>query len=173
MMDFLLLAAVMLVFPAAMAFAAATDLVSMTISNRVSYVLMAGFVVLAIWAGMGIEQIGWHIAGGAVVLVSGFAMFSFGWIGGGDAKLAASTALWLGFSVQLVEYLLISAVFGGVLTMAMLAYRHYPVPRALHSQGWAMRLHNEGEGIPYGLALAAGALAIYPKSWWMVQALGF
>lgn len=173
MMDLLLLTAVMLIFPASMAFAAASDLVSMTISNRISFVLIGGFILLAVWSGMGLEQVGWHVLGGGLVLLAGFAMFAFGWIGGGDAKLAASTALWMGFSYQLLEYLVVSALFGGALTIAMLAYRHFPVPRMLHGQSWAMRLHHEDEGVPYGLALAAGALTVYPKSWWMMQALGF
>lgn len=173
MMDFILLAAIMLIFPAAMAFAAASDLISMTISNRLSFVLMGGFVVLALWSGMGLEQAGWHVVGGLAVLAVGFAMFAFGWIGGGDAKLAASTALWLGFSFQLLEYLVVSALFGGALTVLMLTYRNYPVPKLLHGQAWAMRLHHEAEGVPYGMALAAGALTVYPKSWWMMQALGF
>ncbi len=173
MMDDLLMIAVMLIFPATMAFAAASDLISMTISNRLSFVLMGGFAVLAIWSGMGLEQVGWHVLAGASVLVVGFAMFAFGWIGGGDAKLAASTALWFGFSYQLVEYLLVSALFGGALTIIMLTYRNFPVPKLLHGQAWAIRLHRADEGVPYGLALAAGALTVYPKSWWMMQALGF
>jgi Flp pilus assembly protein protease CpaA len=30
-----------------------------------------------------------------------------------------------------------------------------------------MRLHDSGGGIPYGIALAAAALEVYPKSGWM------
>ncbi|NBU27766.1 MAG: peptidase, partial [Caulobacteraceae bacterium] len=39
--------AVLLVFPAAVIFAAAMDLVSMTIPNRISIVLVAAFFILA------------------------------------------------------------------------------------------------------------------------------
>lgn len=172
-MDFLFLTCVLVIFPAAMAFAAASDLVSMTISNRISFVLIGAFLVLAIWSGMGLEQLGWHLAGGGIVLLAGFAMFAFGWIGGGDAKLAASTALWFGFSYDLIGYLTISALYGGALTLLMLTYRNFPAPKLLEGQSWAMRLHRADEGVPYGLALAAGALTVYPQSWWMMQALGF
>ena len=54
-----------------------------------------------------------HLGAGAVVLAVTFTFFSRGWIGGGDAKLAAATALWLGFD-QLMNYLLYASLFGGV-----------------------------------------------------------
>ena len=49
-----------------------------------------------------------HVAAGAAVLAVTFALFAFGWIGGGDAKLAAATALWLGFDT-LPDYLMLAA----------------------------------------------------------------
>ncbi len=173
MLDQLLLAGILITFPAAMAFAAASDLVSMTISNRISLGLIAAFFVLALLTGMNFEQISWHVLAGAILLLAGFAMFSFGWIGGGDAKLMAVTALWFGFGMNTVEYILLSTLLGGALTLLMLVYRHFPVPSFLYQQAWAMRLHDDKEGVPYGIALAAGALLIYPKTWWMVGALGF
>ena len=50
-----------------------------------------------------------------MVLAVTFVFFALGWIGGGDAKLAAATALWLGFD-HLLKYLLYASLFGGVLT---------------------------------------------------------
>jgi len=173
MIDQLLFLGILLIFPAAMAFAAATDLVSMTISNRISLGLIAFSFVLAPISGMNLEQVGWHVLAGGIMLLAGFAMFAFGWIGGGDAKLLAVTTLWFGFTMNTVEYLLISSLFGGALTLLMLVYRHFPVPAFLHGQSWAIRLHDEKEGVPYGLALSAGALTIYPNTWWMVGALGY
>ena len=46
---------------------------------------------------MPLAEIGMHVAAALAVLVVTFVFFSRGWIGGGDAKLAAATALWLGF----------------------------------------------------------------------------
>ncbi len=114
--------AILLIFPAMMAFAAASDLFTMTISNRVSLVLVAGFMVLAIVTGMSWPTIGMHVAAGFLVLSIGFVCFAFGWMGGGDAKLAASTALWLGWS-QLLDYAIWASLFGGVLTLGLLALR--------------------------------------------------
>src|SRR5260370_29967238 len=101
----------LLLFPALMAFAAASDLLTMTISNRVSLALAAGFLVLAILGGMGLYAILAHIGAGAAVLVMAFACFAMGWIGGGDAKVAAAAALWFGFG-HLLNYLLYASLFG-------------------------------------------------------------
>ncbi|CEG06789.1 Flp pilus assembly protein, protease CpaA [Afipia felis] len=152
-------------FPALMAFAAASDLLTMTISNRVSLLLIAGFFVLAIVTGMGWEAIGWHALAGLSVLIIAFACFAFGWIGGGDAKVAAATALWFGFG-YLLDYLLLASVLGGVLTLAILQFRNWTLPTWLLGQDWLVRLHGKDTGIPYGIALAAAALLIYPDTDW-------
>ncbi len=153
-------------FPALMAFAASSDLFTMTISNRLSLALSAGFVVLALAAGMPLSAMGMHVAAGACVLVVGFIFFAQGWIGGGDAKLFAATALWFGFD-HLLDYATYASIFGGALTLALLQFRKLPLPEALTRQPWIMRLHEERGGIPYGIALAAAALVIYPKTGWM------
>lgn len=153
-------------FPALMAFAAASDLFTMTISNRVSILLVAGFALLAAFSGMGFQEFAWHIAAGLTVLVVAFACFAFGWIGGGDAKVAAAAALWFGFS-HLLGYLVFASVFGGVLTLLLLQFRRWPLPYVLVSQQWLQRLHDKESGIPYGIALAIGALMIYPETDWV------
>ena len=153
-------------FPALMLFAAWSDLFTMTISNRVSILLVAGFTVLATLSGLPLNDVMWHVAAGALILALAFACFAFGWIGGGDAKLAAATALWFGFA-HLLEYLLIASVFGGVLTMALLMARAWPLPLVLANREWAQRLHEPRGGIPYGIALAAAAIVIYPNTIWM------
>jgi prepilin peptidase CpaA len=156
----------LLLFPALMAFAASSDLLTMTISNRLSLALAGGFFLLTLVTGMSLAAIGMHLAAGALVLVFSFAFFSQGWIGGGDAKLAAATALWFGFD-YLLDYLLYASLFGGVLTLVLLQFRKLPLPDVLERQPWILRLHEAGGGIPYGIALAAAALMVYPKTGWM------
>jgi prepilin peptidase CpaA len=156
----------LLLFPMLMAFAASSDLLTMTISNRVSLLLIAGFFVLAIASGMGLTEIGLHIAAGAIVLAVAFTCFALGWIGGGDAKVAAATALWFGFD-HLLTYLVYASLFGGVLTLMLLEFRRWPIPYALTGQRWLLRLHHKETGIPYGIALAAGALMVYPETAWI------
>jgi prepilin peptidase CpaA len=159
-------AATLMLFPALMAFAASSDLLTMTISNRVSIALVACFFVLAIVIGMSPAVIMAHIGAGGLVLVVAFAFFAQGWIGGGDAKLAAATALWLGFD-HLLPYLIYASLFGGLLTFVLLQVRTMPLPSLLTGQQWAERLHRKDAGVPYGIALAAAALAIYPDTIWM------
>jgi len=157
----------LVLFPAMMAFAASSDLITMTISNRVSLILVGGFLALALATGMGATDMLWHIGAAAVVLVAAFGFFIQGWIGGGDAKLAAATALWLGFD-HLLPYLLYASLFGGALTLLLLQFRMAPLPRMLAGQEWLQRLHRKDGGVPYGIALAAAALAVYPETQWMI-----
>jgi prepilin peptidase CpaA len=158
----------LLLFPALMAFAASSDLITMTISNRVSLLLVGSFFALAFAWHMPLAEIGMHLGASAAVLVVAFIFFARGWIGGGDAKLAAATALWLGFD-QLPDYLVFASLFGGVLTFAILRFRAMPLPRLLAGQEWARRLHRMDNGIPYGIALALAALIIYPHTPWMTS----
>jgi len=156
----------LLLFPALMAFAASSDLLTMTISNRLSMALAGGFFLLTLITGMSLYAFGMHLAAAAVVLVIAFIFFSQGWIGGGDAKLVAATALWFGFD-YLLDYLIYASLFGGALTLAIIQFRKLPLPAALARQTWILRLHETGAGVPYGIALAAAALAVYPKTGWM------
>ena len=156
----------LLLFPALMAFAAASDLFTMTISNRVSLALLAGFFALALMSGMGLYDILSHLGAGAAVLVVAFGCFAMGWVGGGDAKVAASAALWFGFA-HLMNYLLYASLFGGALTLLLLQFRQWPLPYPFAGQAWLDRLHAKESGIPYGIALAIGALMIYPETEWI------
>lgn len=158
--------AVLLLFPAAMAYAATSDLVSMTISNRLSLGLALSFFLVAFLIGMPLMEIGRHVLASILVLAVAFFCFARGWIGGGDAKLAAATALWLGF-VHLMDYLLIASFAGGVLTLGLLYLRKFPLPGALARQDWIARLHHPQTGIPYGIALALAGLLVYPDTVFM------
>jgi prepilin peptidase CpaA len=155
----------LLVFPAVMAFAAASDLLTMTIPNRVSLLLVAGFLLLAPFAGLTWPAVlANHFAAGGLVLLVGIGMFAMGWLGGGDAKILAAAALWLGLD-HLLPFLTQTAVFGGLLAVAILAYRRFPAA-AMRLPDWALRLHKPGGGIPYGVAIGAAALAVYPATPW-------
>jgi prepilin peptidase CpaA len=156
-------------FPAMMAFAASSDLFTMTISNRVSLMLVGGFFALAAIAGVNAAEMVSHLSAGCVVLVAGFGLFARGIIGGGDAKLAAAAALWLGFD-HLLPYLLLASLLGGALSIGLIWFRMAPLPEWLARQTWVERLHSKDGGVPYGIALAAAALAVYPHTAWMAAA---
>jgi prepilin peptidase CpaA len=150
-------------FPAAMAFAAASDLLTMTISNRLSLALGLAFFIVALAVGLPLAEVGRHVLASLVVLAGAFVFFARGWIGGGDAKLAAATALWLGFA-HLLDYMLVAAMIGGVLTLLILELRRLPLPAMLAGKPWIARLHDMKSGIPYGIALALAGLLVYPDS---------
>ena len=156
----------LLLFPALMAFAAASDLFTMTISNRVSLALVAGFLTLALISGMGLTDILSHLGAGAAVLAVAFGCFAMGWVGGGDAKVAASAALWFGFA-HLMNYLVYASLFGGALTLLLLQFRQWPLPYPFANQDWLLKLHAKESGVPYGIALAIGALMVYPETDWI------
>ena len=156
----------LMLFPALMAFAASSDLFTMTISNRVSVALAAGFLILAVASGMGWSDMLSHLGAGAIVLAVAFGCFAMGWVGGGDAKVAATAALWFGFA-HLMNYLLYASIFGGALTLLLLQFRQWPLPYAFAGQAWLLKLHAKETGIPYGIALAIGALMVYPDTDWV------
>jgi prepilin peptidase CpaA len=159
----------LLLFPALMAFAASSDLLTMTISNRLSLALVGGFLALALITGMSLTAFGWHLAAAGLVIACAFVFFWRGWIGGGDAKLAAATALWFGFE-HLLDFMVYAALLGGVLTVLLLQFRKLPLPGVLARQPWIQRLHEKGGGVPDGIALAAAAMLIYPHTVWMPAA---
>jgi len=158
------------IFPGAMALAAATDFFTMTVPNRIAMVLVVGFLVAAPLVSLGWPEIGLHFGLAVAALVVTFTLFSFGWIGGGDAKLFAATCLWVG-PAALLSYSVFSALIGGALTLALLFWRGVPLPEMLISQNWLVRLHDPKEGVPYGIALAAAGLLVYPQTPFMA-ALG-
>lgn len=160
--------AITFVFPALMVFAGAMDLFTMTIPNRVPLALVAVFACLAPFTGLGWEALALHVCVAVAMLVIGIGMFAAGWMGGGDAKLLAAAALWIG-PHHIYEYTMIAALCGGAITLIMLFMRTVPLPAGLAGREWMARLHDAGRGVPYGVALAAGGILIYPYMEWVQQ----
>ena len=117
-------------FPALMALSASMDLLTYTIPNRICVALALGYVVFAALLGVPAVDILLNMSCGLAILVITFAMFNFGLIGGGDAKLAAATAAWLGWTA-ILDYGLAAALFGGALTLILLGARKVLLPTAL------------------------------------------
>jgi prepilin peptidase CpaA len=158
-----------LIFPLGMAFAAASDLFTMTISNWLTMAMVAAFLFAALLLGMDLHTFVIHLAAGGGILALGFFCFAFGWIGGGDAKFAAIIALWFGAEGS-VEFLGLASVLGGGLTLLVLSFRATALPAFIVRQPWIQRLHDRRQGVPYGIALAAAALVVYPHTQWMTMA---
>lgn len=154
----------LLIFPAMLVVGALRDLTSFTIPNWISAVLILGFLPAAFVCGLGPDQLGLHLLVGAVALVAGMGMFALRWIGGGDAKLFAAAALWFGWPTA-ISYLVMTAFAGGAFAVALLSLRS-PVlrPYVLSGPAWFSRLADPEEAVPYGVAIAVGALLAFPAS---------
>lgn len=144
-------------------YAALHDLLTYTIPNRVSLALVAAFAVYAASAGLALDVVGWHLAAGAIALACGFGLFAARLIGGGDAKLAAAIALWLGWS-HLLTFVVAAGLAGGALTLVIVGLRALPVPIVIGGWTWLDKLQDSKSGIPYGIALSAGALFVLPRT---------
>jgi prepilin peptidase CpaA len=150
-------------FPTLMALSASMDLLTYTIPNRLCAGIAFGYLGFAVLLGVPVADILLNISCALVILTIAFLMFSVGWVGGGDAKLAAATAAWLGWTA-IFDYGLAAALFGGFLTLVILLARKAPLPPICASADWLTRLHDAKSGIPYGIALAAAGLMQYPNS---------
>jgi len=159
-------AAATLLFAFAMMHAGLSDLTTNKIRNSLVLLLLLAYGVLAPLAGFTAYEIGWSIAVALGVLLFGFILFAMGWIGGGDAKLAAVTALWFGTDNTLA-YLLCMALLGGVFALAIHLFRMRPLPERLVRKPWIVRLHASGAKMPYGVAMALAALVVFPSTSWM------
>jgi prepilin peptidase CpaA len=153
----------LLAFPILVMVAALKDLSSFTIPNWISAALLAAFVPAAWASGLTWELAAQHAAVGGVALLLGMGMFALNWIGGGDAKLFSASALWLGLSAA-APYLMWTALAGGALTLGLLAARRAAVFVPATGPGWVQALLSPKGDVPYGVALAAGALFAFPQS---------
>ena len=137
----------LLALAAILVVAAAIDVRTFTISNRLNLTvallapLYWASAALPLWPGVGIQ-----LASGAAVFVLLAGAFYAGMMGGGDVKLAAALALWFS-PASTIKFLVLTSLAGGVLTLVVLA--------------WHRAKHREGRPeIPYGVAIAFGGLAI-------------
>jgi prepilin peptidase CpaA len=159
--------ALVILFPLVVVYAAITDFMTMTISNRLSIALIIGFAVLAPFVGMPLATAGWALLGASLVFAIGFACFAFGWIGGGDVKFAAAVALWLGWE-HLLEYAVLFSLYGGLLTVATLSLSKLLEPLPILQVGFLGKFP-EHRRVPYGIALSVAAMQIYPSTIWLNQ----
>ena len=137
----------LLALAATLVVAAVIDVRTFTISNRLNAAVAAGAplywmsIALNPWPGMAIQ-----IAAGAIVFVLLAGAFYAGMMGGGDVKLAAALALWFP-PTGTIKFLVLMSIAGGVLTLGILV--------------WHRARRNVGRPkIPYGVAIAAGALFV-------------
>jgi prepilin peptidase CpaA len=140
------------------------DLRTLRIANRLSLATVAAF---AVWAAAGVAlgrlspaMLGVTILCSLAVFVIGATGFAAGVLGGGDVKLLAAASLFAG-SARLVDFLVVTALVGGALGLAVLVGA--PIGPATPATDGTVRARLRS-GLPYGPAIAAGGL-------WVVAAL--
>lgn len=142
--------------------AALNDANAMKIPNRIPLIVLFTFFLVLPFTWAGLPTLLEHFSVALTLFALGFAMFAFGWMGGGDSKLLAATAIWFTWS-DVFMYALYTSIFGGVLTMILLVGRTY-IPVRILTTPWAQMMLKDEKKIPYGLALAAGAICTLPHS---------
>lgn len=156
----MIVAAIFLIVPLCLSFAALNDLFSMTIPNSITVVLLLSFAFVAPLSGMDLQTFILSLAGGLAVFLCCFILFAANVMGGGDAKLLTGAAVWYGFNISLIEFLLAVTLIGGALTVGILLLRSrsqeiiaigIPIPDSLMV----------AKKIPYGIGIAAAGLLTY------------
>ncbi len=151
-----------LLFFSIMLAAAIYDLVSYTIPNFLPLLLIGAFAAFALWQALPWPLLANHAGAGFAMLFAGWGLFALGLLGGGDAKLFAATSLWMGWH-GLLNYLIMFSLCGGVLALSLLLFRRLRLSDRLARHAWIAALHDRAQGVPYGIALAGGALLARPE----------
>ena len=163
----------LLLFVFAMLSAAVSDLTTYTIRNNLVLALLVAYLAFAPIVGISGQEIGRSVVAAGMVLLFFFALFAAGWVGGGDAKLATVTTLWLGADHAL-SYLLVLSLLGGVLAVAFYFFTASPLPKRLANLAWIARLRarRQSTELPYGVAITLAGLCVLPSTPWMADIVG-
>ena len=155
--------ALLSILPGLVIAAALTDLTTMKIPNWLSGSLILAFFPAALVVGIPLDLVGMHVAVAFVALLVGMGLFAFRVVGGGDAKLISAACLWLGPSASF-EFVLWTAMLGGLLSVALIVARRDVGPHIIGGPVWVHTLLETKGDIPYGIAICAGALMAFPSS---------
>lgn len=142
-----------LIFALLVIAAAVQDAAQARMSNIIVLLLIAGAVIAAIVAGP--DRMLWeNLVILAALLAVGTVLFAKGVLGGGDVKMLAATSLWFGLAGA-AQMLFATVLSGGALAILVIGAR-----QVKWSEGMRQRLPflRPKAGVPYGIAIAAGAL---------------
>ncbi len=158
------------VFPLMVVMAGISDFFTLKIPNWLNAVIAVSVVPFVILAGMPLEIFAWHIIAGLVTFVVGFILFSINIIGGGDAKMLAACAVWVGWDV-LMEFAVVTVFAGAVLVIAIKVWVFFANRKDIKGMDWAKNFLSKKPQLPYGIAIAAGGVIVFPATWWIQQIL--
>lgn len=142
-------------------YAAVSDVRGYIIPNWISVTLIIIFFPIYFLASLPIDQLWSFVWPALIVFAVCFGLFAIGSIGGGDAKLLPASALWIG-KANIIEFIGVIAIAGGILCIIMMLFwsvKRY-VPQLFRvSQTASME---RPKIAPYGVAIAAGGLIVFP-----------
>ena len=139
------------------------DLTTMKIPNWISGLLILCFFPTAFMVGLPPMTVAIHFGIAVVALLVGMGLFALRYIGGGDAKLMAAVCLWLGVAGS-ATFILCTAVAGGAFCLLLIVARSEVRPYVHGAPQWVDSLLEPKADIPYGVAVAIGALMAFPTS---------
>jgi prepilin peptidase CpaA len=147
--------------------ASLSDMRGLTIPNSYSVAIISAFAVvyLALWAGSHegmFHSFNNHLLGGLTVFGVTALLFAIGAIGAADSKLATAYAFWLALP-GLLAFLFYTTVAGGVLGLLALTLKKWKFVKNPKAGSWIARVQAGENKVPYGVAIAAGALASFVK----------
>ncbi|MEM5518795.1 prepilin peptidase [Henriciella sp. AS95] len=142
-------------------YAALRDIETLTITNGLNLTIAFLFFPAIIIAAPGWDVFGGHMMAGAIAFVVSIFLFAFGVFGGGDAKMIPGVMLWLGPEATM-PFVMTMAVIGGGLAVCVILARKLVPAHAV--PGFASETMQAGNGVPYGVAIAGGAIYAAPMS---------
>ena len=143
--------------------AALSDISAFRIPNKISLGLIALYPPHLLLSPVPVDWMRAFMVAG-ITFVVGFILFARGLVGAGDVKLLSATALWAGRPLIGTE-LVIMALAGGLLAVSAMLIQ---IVRRYRAEGLIGMLTPAGAAasaapspkLPYGVAIAAGALYV-------------
>lgn len=163
-----------MLLPIMISLGALTDIYGYIIPNILSIILIIGFYLFAfLHPNFTSDDIINHTLSALLVLSITFTMFAFGFLGGGDAKLLATSSLWFGFG-DLSGYIFYVTMAGGILSMIFMVWRRtkpfnfynqfIPLERMFHGPETQQHIPLKKRSIPYAVGIMLGFYFYLPHS---------
>ena len=156
------------VFPLMVVMAGISDFFTLKIPNWLNAIIAVSVIPFVMFSNMPMEVFAWHIIAGLVTFVVAAMLFSANIIGGGDAKMLAACAVWIGWD-RLMEFAVITAFAGGALVIAMKVWVFFADHKDSGGMAWAKNFLSKKPQLPYGIAIAAGGIIVFPATCWFQQ----
>ena len=154
---FIILSFLTLIFSAAI-----SDLTRFKIPNKYPFFISLLFFISSALVNWSWWFVIYNLLTALVILLICFLLFIKRYIGGGDAKLFSAISLWSGLN-GLYEFVLVMAFSGGGLSILLILFRKLTLSPVLKRIYWINQLHSNKNQIPYGLAIAFGALVTFDQ----------